>query len=440
MGWSWGELRIEVEGLTTAFDASLLVPSMAEQVVRDVSATINMLETVRALAAGRAAEGGSWRREGARSPAHQLARQTGTSVGRAKEALDTGARLKELPALSSATRRGEVSPAQAAPIADAASADPSSEERLLEKAKRASLGELRDECDRTKAAAEPDDEARHAAIRRARYLRRRRHADGSAGLEYRSTVEDVAGIWSIVQGHAKTIFDEARIAGRKESEEAYLADGLKRAVEAGAGVRTPAVPSTPTGDDGSDSGPAAGAQETPRPAPPAPSGNGKRVRQPVPTKVIVRIDWDAFVRGWPIGGEVCEIAGLGPVPVLVARAMVESGDAFLAGVVTRGHDVVNVVHLGRKPTRFQETALEWLAPTCTTLGCNATERLQVDHREDWARTKVTLLGWLDHLCPSCHDKKTRLGWALVEGHGKRPFVPPDDPRHPRNQPAQERAG
>lgn len=28
--------------------------------------------------------------------------------------------------------------------------------------------------------------------------------------------------------------------------------------------------------------------------------------------------------------------------------------------------------------------------------------------------------------------KTRHGWALVEGKGKRPLVPPDDPRHPRH--------
>ena len=30
-----------------------------------------------------------------------------------------------------------------------------------------------------------------------------------------------------------------------------------------------------------------------------------------------------------------------------------------------------------------------------------------------------------------HDLKTYKGWALVEGSGKRPMVPPDDPRHPR---------
>ena len=80
---------------------------------------------------------------------------------------------------------------------------------------------------------------------------------------------------------------------------------------------------------------------------------------------------------------------------------------------------------------YQGTALDWLSPTCTNTVCNRTDRLQTDHREDWARTKVTLLRWLDRYCEHCHDLKTRLGWALVEGTGKRPLVPPDDPRHPR---------
>ena len=151
----------------------------------------------------------------------------------------------------------------------------------------------------------------------------------------------------------------------------------------------------------------------------------------------MRIDWDALVRGFPIEGEVCEIAGLGPVPVAVVRTMVASGDAFLAGVVTKGIDVASVVHLGRKPTVYQGTALDWLAPTCTTEGCNGSVRLETDHRVEWAKTKVTLLRWLERHCEHCHDQKSRFGWALVDGRGKRPMVPPDDPRHPgrehRNQ-------
>jgi hypothetical protein len=40
---------------------------------------------------------------------------------------------------------------------------------------------------------------------------------------------------------------------------------------------------------------------------------------------------------------------------------------------------------------------------------------------------------LDRLCSRHHALKTNDGWALIHGTGKRPFVPPDDPRHPRRQ-------
>lgn len=410
MGMLLREIRTEVAGLADSFDPSLVTPTDAERMVGEATATINMLETIRALAAGRAAEGGGWRRNGAASPAHDLARKAGTSVTKAKEALDTAEKMGGLPALDAAARAGEVSPAQAAPIADAATADPTAEDRLVKKAKRASLGELRDECARTKAAAEPDDDARHRAIHRSRHLRKRRCADGAAELQYRSTADEVAEIFAIAQGFANRAFDLARIEGRHEPEEAYLADGLLAACRAST---QPSAEGAEVDDDAT------------------PPTAGRRVRKPTPTKIVVRIDWDALLRGWPIDDEVCEIAGVGPVPVSVVRAMMASGDPFLAGVVTKGVDVVNVVHLGRKPTVYQGTALDWLAPTCITLGCNNTHRLETDHREDWARTKVTLLRWLERHCEHCHDNKTRHGWALVDGHGKRPMVPPDDPRHPR---------
>ena len=38
------------------------------------------------------------------------------------------------------------------------------------------------------------------------------------------------------------------------------------------------------------------------------------------------------------------------------------------------------------------------------------------------------------LCGHHHDLETLFGWALVVGEGKRPMVPPDDPRHPKNKP------
>jgi hypothetical protein len=146
----------------------------------------------------------------------------------------------------------------------------------------------------------------------------------------------------------------------------------------------------------------------------------------------VRVDLAALLRGYPTGEETCEIAGYGPVAVSAIRDLMDAEDPFLAAVVTKGKAVVGVAHLGRRPNAHQQTALEWLYPTCAVEGCNSLAYLEVDHRQDWSKTHVTILDWCDRHCGHHHDLKTRENWSLVEGTGKRAFVPPDDPRHPRN--------
>jgi len=150
----------------------------------------------------------------------------------------------------------------------------------------------------------------------------------------------------------------------------------------------------------------------------------------------VRVDFETLFRSYPSEGEVCEIAGYGPVPVLVVRDLLAQGDTFLAAVITKGQKVTGVAHVGRRPTAAQVSGLQWLYPTCAVEGCSAMAR-QWDHREDWARTYRTPFDGLDGYCCHHHDKKTYDGWALVEGVGKRAFIGPDDPRHPKNR-AKER--
>jgi hypothetical protein len=155
-------------------------------------------------------------------------------------------------------------------------------------------------------------------------------------------------------------------------------------------------------------------------------------------KILVRIDFDALLRGRPIDGEVCEIAGYGPVAVSAIRELLATGDAFLAAVVTKGQRVVGVAHLGRKALAHQATALEWVNPTCAADGCTQAVRLETDHRRPWATRRVTLTDLLDRLCEHCHDLKTRNNWALVDGVGKRAFVPPEDVRRPTHSPRSTR--
>jgi hypothetical protein len=384
------EVRSAMREYATHFDPALISVSDAERTVDDAAAIKNMAATVEALAAARVAETKRWQRDGDRSPAHHLARTTGTSVGQAKETLETGRRLRALPATGTAARRGELSAQQVKVIAEAASADPDAEARLLERSQSGSLGELRAECARTKATA-CDREARRRWIHQRRCLRSWVDGEGAGHLHLCDNPERVAAIMAGLEPTRDKLFKAARAQGRHEPPEAYAADALHVLV----------------------------------------TGTPEAAKSTATTKILVRVDLASLLRGAPVGEEVCELAGYGPVAVSAIRDLLDTGDPFLAAVVTKGTEVVGVAHLGRRPRAHQRSALEWLYPTCAAEGCNALTFLEIDHRDDWARTHRTVFDLLDRLCPHHHDLKTTDGWALVEGRGKRAFVPPDHPRHPR---------
>ncbi|HEY6530753.1 MAG TPA: HNH endonuclease signature motif containing protein, partial [Acidimicrobiales bacterium] len=143
-------------------------------------------------------------------------------------------------------------------------------------------------------------------------------------------------------------------------------------------------------------------------------------------KVIVRADLAALDRGTTGPGELCEIAGQGPIPVADAWKIIDGG-AFVAGIVTDGADIKAVQHLGRKPTALQRTVLEWeTAGTCAVVGCTNRVAIEIDHVEDWADTLVTQIEHLAALCRSCHAKKTYEGFTLGPRlpTGKRKLIPP----------------
>jgi hypothetical protein len=387
------ELRSAMSEYATRFDPARIAAHDAACVVEDAAAIKNMAATVEALAAARVAETALWKRNGDRSAAHQLARRTGTSVNQAKDALDAARRLRELPATEAAARRGELSAQQVAVITDAASTDPNAEAWLLEQSRTQSLGELRDDCARTKANV-IDLEARRRRIHAERHLRNWVDTSGAGNLHLRDNPEVVAGIMATLEPIREELFEAARKEGRREPQEAYAADAL--AELARRADRTP---------------------------------DGKRSRQ---VKLLARVDLTRLLGHHPVADEVCELAGYGPVAVSAIRDLIDTEDPFLAAVVTKGKDVVGVAHLGRRPTAHQQTALEWLYPTCAAEGCNSVAFLENDHRDDWAKTHTTIFDLLDRLCTHHHDLKTTERWALVEGRGKRAFVPPEDPRHPCN--------
>ncbi|HEV3351603.1 MAG TPA: DUF222 domain-containing protein [Acidimicrobiales bacterium] len=390
------ELEKAMGVFAAGFDPALLSAAQAEGVMERASRIEHMGATVKALAAARMCETELWEQGGDRTPAHMLARRTGQTVSEAAQQLEAAKRLKDHPKTDAAARKGRLSPKQAAAITDAAAADPKAEDDLLDLADRASLGELRDEAARRKAAAS-DLEERQKKIHAERNVRHWTGPDGAWRLAAYGPPEAGARFMARLQPIIDAIFKKARAEDRREPTEAYAFDALMQLGE---------------GED-------------------APKGRAGT------TKVLVRVDLESLVRGHATDGEVCEIAGFGPVPVSVVEEILARGDTFLAAVLTTGQRVTGVAHLGRRPTAAQVSGLQWLYPTCAVEGCSAPAR-QWDHREDWSKTHRTPFDGLDGYCCHHHDKKTYDGWALVEGVGKRAFVAPGDPSHPRNVKERER--
>ena len=337
-------------------------------------------------AAARVAASAVWQGDGDRTPADWLARQTGTSKADAGRLVETGRQLEALPAVEGAVTRGELSARQAEAIAGAAAVDPGAQRRLLSKAQDGSLRELQDECRRTRVNAESDPEAAHRRAHAKRSCRTWTDADGVTGhLHLSGPVAEVARVDNAIRHRADRLFRTARAEGRREPSEAYAYDATVELVTS--------------------------------------KGDGEGVPVGAGAKIIVRIDHTALRRGHATPGETCEIAGIGPVPVATVREWM--GDAFLAAVLTNGDDVQRVVHLGRRFTATQRTALQWQDPICARKGCPNRLGLEYDHFEDWADTHTTRVEAAKRFCHSCHQLKSR-GWRVSEPdeHGECTFTPP----------------
>jgi Domain of unknown function (DUF222) len=447
------EVRGQLAELVTAVDPDAVSGSTARMWWAEFDRVERLAAAGKTLLARRVAATHRADRSGSRTAAEELARKAGTTAGTAKDAMDTSQRLADQPELDQAVRRGELSPVQAALVSAAAAADPSAEQRLVELAPRVSLAELREECARVKAAADPDPDATNRRIHAQRRLRHYRDGEGGWNLSARGTAHAGAAFVTVLNAITDAIFTAARRAGRHESVEAYAFDALMAMVEHAAGGDQPARPATERSpgfvDDGRklDGGglqDAADGMGRPVPGDPGIFRASGRPVCPVPPSrwsnprylALLRIDAAALRRGQVQGEELCEIAGVGPVPVSVARDLL--GNAIVKLVITNGVDVANVTHLGRGPTTAQKIAMMWANPLCSVQGCHR-RQIEYDHQKPWAQTKHTRLDELDPLCTFHHDLKTRLHWALVTGKGKRAFVPPDDPRHPSQQPAPARA-
>ena len=278
------------------------------------------------VAALRVANGINWKHARHRNPAEWLASSTGVSVGEASRELDTAKQLEQLPATAEAFRTGELSEAQAAEIAAAATLDPDAETHLLSTARDGgTFRAVRDQCRET-AMRVSDDAARARRLHDTRNARTYPGTDGHLVLHAELPPDIGASVRSVVEQKTDELFRAARRAGTREVRAAYAADAVAELI---------------LGDG-------------PRPSP----------------DVRLHLDGVAAERGYALPGERCHIDGVGPVPVALAKAML--ADAKVT--VLRHDDRGDITHVS-SPTRTIPAPLHrWVEeayPTCGRGGCGS---------------------------------------------------------------------
>ena len=364
-------------------DADGLEVTVAARVVEQCGEAERVLAALRVMVAATLADKALWRREGFRSVAAWMAAKTGTAVEPAIDSLNMAAQLGELPAVAEAFRSGRLSTAQAIEITEVAAEAPAVQQQLLEAAGKLSLQGLREECRRVKAAVVVDEDDRYRRVHRSRRVRSWVDKHGVGRLSARLTPDDLARLVNEVDRRCDEMVVDAIRGGWFESREAHRADALVDRAR-------------------SDSATGAGPD----------------------TMMHVVVDCEALRRGHTVAGEQCEIPGIGPIPVSVARRLNE--DAYLKVIVTNGVDVVGVAHGGRTIPAHLRTALEVRDPKCIVPRCDVRRNLEIDHRDTFGRTQVTTLDELARLCRWHHHMKSHLGYTYRGGPRKWEWIPPED--------------
>jgi hypothetical protein len=143
--------------------------------------------------------------------------------------------------------------------------------------------------------------------------------------------------------------------------------------------------------------------------------------------IDIRVDLAALRRGHTIDGEICEIPGIGPIPVATATML--AADAIINILLVDGVDVTRVAHTGRTANAHQRSALRERTDTCEVPWCDVRHNLEIDHNNPWALTKTTSIDDLNVLCRYHHHLKTHHGYRLTGPPGNRQWHPPDHSDH-----------
>ena len=334
--------------IASDIDVETIDGKSAAELVRISEDARRVIDGLRTSAIGRVGTTEAWRVGGSKNSAEWVALHTGAPIYEAQAVVILADQLRHLPQTVEAMNSGKISTAQAVEVARGATAEPHSEERLLNLAKSATVRTLRDEASRVIAAA-PDEVERHKRIHKNRSLKSWIDPDGAFNLKAHMTVANGALVMAALTPFQDEIFKAARKSGEHATPEAYAADALMALCAA----KT------------------VGAQ-------------GSSATKPTRANAVmnIRIDIDALKRGHTEHGEICEIAGVGPIPVAAATEYL--GEAFLKLLVIDGVDIKTVAHMGRAIPAPLRTALEERDRVCQVPTCDMSLGLEIDHIKPFA--------------------------------------------------------
>ena len=337
-------------------------------------------DSLRTVAVGQVERTNAWKGEGAKSISEWLSNETDCAHYEAQSVVLLANQLQHLPVTTAALLSGDLSGTQAVEIARGAIVAPNTETQLLNLSKHATVRDLRDATSRVVAAA-TDEAERHRQVHKSRYLKSWIDLDGSFNLKARMTVANGALVMAALKPIQDEIFRSARKSGAHERPEAYAADALMALCEKANNA-----------------------------APAARASANKATR---PNAVMhIRVDIDALKRGRTEHGEICEIAGVGPIPVATATEYL--GEAFLKLLVVDGVDIKTVAHMGRHIPAPLRTAVEERDRVCQVPTCDMSIGLEMDHIVPFAEGGPASLENLVRLCKRHHLQKTHDGYRLVK--------------------------
>ncbi len=253
-------------------------------------------------------------------------------------------------------------------MTQAAAADPDAEQELLTTAPRSTLRGLQERARAIEAAASPErTEARYRAAVEQRDLSTWIDLEGSGRLAWRGAPDALAEIKSALAPYVKHQLRAARKAGMEETYAHCASDAFVAMVRSRADT-------------------------------------GDALPEPAAGRVILRarVDYAALVRGCTIPGEVCEIEGVGPVPISVIERLA-SEHPLVDAVLTKGRDVSRIAHLGRSGDTFLKAAIEWRDTRCVIAGCDRSDYLETHHRVLVSQGGESSMASMIRLCGYHHD-------------------------------------